>query len=72
MQAMLEGIHTCRNFSRIREWAWDRALKLPSIRRNVENGVIVDHSVEAGSEVDFTDKPFWHAPDNWNYRADDL
>jgi hypothetical protein len=44
MQAQINSVHTCRNFEKIRDWAFDRYVEKKSSRSRVENGRIVDYS----------------------------
>jgi hypothetical protein len=40
----LDSVHTCRNFEKIRGWAFDRYVDWTNDRLHVENGKIVDYS----------------------------
>jgi hypothetical protein len=44
MQAQMDTVHTCRNFEKIRDWAFDRYIDHKNARLHVENGQIVDYS----------------------------
>ncbi|KAK0732542.1 tat pathway signal sequence [Apiosordaria backusii] len=44
MEPELGTMHVCRNFSRIRAWAFDRFLNLEDRRKHVENGRIVNYA----------------------------
>lgn len=69
---MIEGVHTCRNFSRIQQWSWDRALDMPDIDRHVEDGHTVTFFKAPDSEGPSPDDASWSAPEGWNYTVDDL
>lgn len=44
LEPNMEVTHTCRNFSKIRDWAVSRWVKIPNRRKRVQNGTIVDYS----------------------------
>jgi hypothetical protein len=44
MQAQINSVHTCRNYEKIRDWAFDRYVDKSNSRSRVENGRIVDYS----------------------------
>jgi hypothetical protein len=44
MKPRLEAVHTCRNFEKIKDWAFDRYVDWSNDRLHVENGKIVDYS----------------------------
>jgi hypothetical protein len=72
LQPMLEGIHTCRNFSKIRDWTWERALNISTLALHVEDGRVVDYSKSSPSIEIGHDDPFVGAPPSWSYRVGDL
>ena len=44
MQAQINSVHTCRNFDKIKEWAFDQYVEKTSSRSRVENARIVNYS----------------------------
>ncbi|KAK0652623.1 tat pathway signal sequence [Cercophora newfieldiana] len=68
-QPMLNDMHMCRNFDKIREWAFDRYVSLDNRRAHVENGVLVDYS-SWGPDPDSLLEGV--VPKGWNYTVDDL
>ena len=44
IQPHLDSVHTCRNFEKIREWAFDRYVDLRNNHLHVENGQVVDYT----------------------------
>ena len=44
MVPQLGGTHTCRNFSKIQEWTFERWAAWTNKRAHVENGRIIDYA----------------------------
>jgi hypothetical protein len=44
LQPRLDSVHTCRNFEKIQDWAFDRYVDFKDHRLHVEDGKIVDYS----------------------------
>jgi hypothetical protein len=67
MQAQMDSIHTCRNFEKIQEWAFDRYVDKSSSRTHVENGRIVDYSSWGPdpTKQDVKSKDFRHTKDEF-------
>ncbi|KAK4445587.1 hypothetical protein QBC34DRAFT_497503 [Podospora aff. communis PSN243] len=65
----LHNVHMCRNFSKIREWAFPRFVNLPTKRMHVENGKLVDYR---GDGPDPEQVAISKVPKGWNYTVDDL
>ncbi|KAM3462620.1 hypothetical protein MY5147_007693 [Beauveria neobassiana] len=40
----IRSVHVCRNFTKIRDWAFERFVPMTSKRMHVEDGVVVDYS----------------------------
>lgn len=71
MEPELRSMHMCRNFTKIRDWAFERFTPVTNNRAHVEDGVIVDYSdmSEDPEKVvaERLAKPAW-----WNKTANDL
>ncbi|OAA60110.1 hypothetical protein ISF_06121 [Cordyceps fumosorosea ARSEF 2679] len=67
----VRGAHICRDFSRIRDWAFARFVPLPGKRRHVEDGVVVDYS-GAGRDPEEVLAEALARPDGWDKTVDDL
>jgi Mycotoxin biosynthesis protein UstYa len=66
MKPRLEAAHTCRNFEKIREWAFDRYVDFRDDRKHVENGKIVDYSyvIDPKGPIKIPDG-FYHTKDEF-------
>ena len=62
MAAGMGTTHMCRNFERVKEWAFARTLDWRNPRAHVENGVIVDYKRR---QLDPEDTYFLKPPEGW-------
>ncbi|UNI18540.1 hypothetical protein JDV02_004803 [Purpureocillium takamizusanense] len=69
IEPQLGVMHMCRDFDRIRDWAYQRYVDPGNRRQHVENGRIVDYS-EAGTS--FEDNAADYAPKGWDKTINDL
>lgn len=69
IEPQLGVMHMCRDFERIRDWAYQRYIDPGNRRQHVENGRIVDYS-ERGTS--FEDNAADYAPKGWDKTVDDL
>lgn len=67
----IRSIHMCRNFTKIRDWAFDRFLPMTSKRMHVENGTVVDYSGVGRHPEEVVAQELAN-PDNWNKTTQDL
>ena|ERR1700761_7478596 len=67
MQPQLDSPHTCRNFDKIRDWAFDKYVDYKNNRLHVENGKITDY---ASSSPD----PFEHLiiPEDFHHTKEEI
>ncbi|KAM3486851.1 hypothetical protein MY3957_009695 [Beauveria namnaoensis] len=70
LEPELRNVHMCRNFSKIREWALERWVEMPSNRAHVEGGVIVDHANEGNPE--HAAQEAYSSPEWWHKTVHDL
>lgn len=69
LRVNLEPVHTCRNFTKIKEWAMERRMELTNDRAHVENGKIVDYT-EIGPDLDAPES--LDLPKVWKHRLDEM
>ncbi|EGX90076.1 hypothetical protein CCM_06496 [Cordyceps militaris CM01] len=67
----IRSVHMCRNFTKIRDWAFERFLSLTSKRIHVENGTVVDYA-GAGRDPEEVLAEKLANPENWNKTVKDL
>lgn len=67
----IRSAHTCRNFTKIRDWAFARFLPLTSKRRHVEHGVVVDYA-GVGRDPEAALAEQLANPDGWDKTVADL
>lgn len=70
MEPGLGVVHRCRDFERIRRWAFQRSVDLGNRRQHVlESGQIADHTLGPNPEDDpaLLNPPKW-----WSYNQQDL
>lgn len=67
----IRSAHVCRNFTKIRDWAFDRFVPMTSKRAHVEDGVIVDYS-DVGRDPEAVLAEKLANPGNWNKTVHDL
>ncbi|POS70315.1 hypothetical protein DHEL01_v211291 [Diaporthe helianthi] len=76
MEPNLGTLHVCRNFTKIREWAMERAVEISRSdkQRKVEHGRIVDYGLDyANPEAIAEADDMWGVPEDWlQYTIDDL
>lgn len=76
MEPNLGTLHVCRNFTKIREWAMERAVEITRSdkQRKVEHGRIVDYGLTYANAEDLAEADdLWGAPEDWlQYTIDDL
>jgi hypothetical protein len=71
MEPELRNVHICRDFSKIREYAFDRFVNFTYNKRvRVENGVVVDYSSWGENPEETSVQK--GMPKGWNYTVDDL
>ncbi|KAJ6785076.1 hypothetical protein PWT90_08530 [Aphanocladium album] len=66
-----QNIHMCRDFTKIRDWAFDRFIPMTSKRMHVEKGVLVDYSGAGRDPEDVTGEQLAR-PKDWNKTVNDL
>lgn len=72
MEPQLKTVHMCRDFGRLREWAFDRYVNFTTNkRRHVEHGVIVDYT-NRGVDPEDAKAAESYLPEGWNYTVEDL
>ncbi|KAJ4147382.1 hypothetical protein LMH87_001904 [Akanthomyces muscarius] len=67
----IRSMHMCRNFTKIRDWAFDRFISMTSKREHVEDGVVVDYS-DVGSDPEAVLTEKLADPQDWNKTVYDL
>ncbi len=67
----IRSMHMCRNFTKIRDWAFDRFIPMTSKREHVEDGVVVDYS-DIGSDPEAVLTEKLADPQDWNKTVYDL
>ncbi|KAG8156552.1 hypothetical protein KVR01_013656 [Diaporthe batatas] len=76
MEPNLGTLHVCRNFTKIREWAMERAVEITRAdkQKRVEHGRIVDYGLTYANAEDLAEADdLWGAPEDWlQYTIDDL
>jgi hypothetical protein len=64
---MIPGLgvtHTCRDFEKIKDWAFERWVNYDNLRSVVEDGKVVDYSFMPASPLDI--------PQDWDMSADEF
>jgi len=70
MRPRLDTVHKCRNFSRIKEFAFERFIPLNNLQSHVEaDGVLVDYT---GVFPDPEATENWPSHSDWHYTVDDM
>jgi len=70
LRPRLDTVHRCRNFSRIREYAFERFIPLTNLQSNVEaDGKLVDYT---GVFPDPEAKENWLIPTDWHHTVDEM
>ncbi|KAM3519678.1 hypothetical protein NHJ13051_007334 [Beauveria bassiana] len=68
----IRSVHVCRNFTKIRDWAFERFVPMTSKRMHVEDGVVVDYS-GAGRDPELVlAQELANPGDHWNKTVHDL
>lgn len=67
----IRSAHVCRNFSKIRDWAFNRFVPMTSKRVHVEDGVVVDYS-DVGRDPEAVLAEKLANPRDWNKTVHDL
>ncbi|KAM3430086.1 hypothetical protein NHJ13734_007893 [Beauveria thailandica] len=67
----IRSAHVCRNFTKIRDWAFERFVPMTSKRMHVEDGVVVDYSGD-GRDPELVLAEELANPAHWNKTMHDL
>ncbi|KAJ3494300.1 hypothetical protein NLG97_g4167 [Lecanicillium saksenae] len=66
-----QNMHMCRNFTKIRDWAFDRYIAITTKRVHVEDGVLVDYS-GAGRDPEKVSEERLANPKGWDKTVNDM
>ncbi|XWW94201.1 hypothetical protein V2A60_002143 [Cordyceps javanica] len=67
----IRSVHMCRNFTKIREWAFGRFIPMTTKRKHVEDGVVVDYT-GVGRDPEEVLAEELANPEGWNKTVNDL
>ncbi|POR37564.1 Uncharacterized protein TPAR_02205 [Tolypocladium paradoxum] len=69
LRPRLDSVHMCRNFTKIREWAFARHVDVDNMRARVEHGQIVDYSTTTPDPVEAAEQK---VPQDWTKTVHDM
>ncbi len=69
LQPQIGVVHSCKNFDKIHDWAWDRALNWTNMKSHVVDGKIVTSSGSVPGPADESAEP---DPEGWHFTVDDM